>query len=188
MDCVPGILIEARLNDLDRRTRVGKIAAQQTLTDEGDRIIWSEAGRRVEWTLPDQPARADVPCLRAVVLATSATQVPGGTSSDVTLLLLVGDGGRTLARVARASLDLTDLYDPTNLDRIWPASVFTAVQAHGVDYRVETYEHLSDLDAAHAGSVPTSLRFVGQSANTFAWWLAGAAILIIGLVWVLGRS
>lgn len=181
-------LLEARLNEWDRRTRAGKAAAQQSLVDAGDRVVWRDGGRRADWTLPDQPALPGLPVLSAVVLATSDTQVATGPSSPVTLVLLVDGAGETLARIAQASLDLTDAFDEADLELIWPSEAFDALRARGVEVRTEEYARLSDLEHAHPGAVGRSLRFFGQTASTLAWWVAGAALLVAAAAWFLSRT
>ena len=181
-------LVAARLNDLDLHTRAGKSAAAQRLLDLGDRVVWTDGGTERSWTLPDQVDIAGVPRLAAVVVATSRTQVAdGGPGGDVTVLLLVGVDGTTLARVAQASFDLTDLYDQHNLDRIWPSAVFDAVRTRGVDHRTESYDRPSDLEAAHPGSVSTALMFSGENAHRVTLWLVGVVLLALLVGWLLVR-
>ncbi|MFN8148096.1 MAG: hypothetical protein U0R76_11595 [Candidatus Nanopelagicales bacterium] len=156
--------------------------------DAGDRVVWRDGGRRADWTLPDQPAVPGLPVLSAVVLATSDTQVATGPSSPVSLLLLVDRAGETLARIAQASLDLTDALDEADLERIWPSEAFDALRARGVEVRREEYTRLSDLESAHPGAVGRTLRFFGQTAGTLAWWAAGAALLVAAAAWFLSRT
>jgi hypothetical protein len=173
------VIVAARLNQLDLETRVGKRAAEQKLVDRGDDVVWRDRDGERTFTLPGR-AEAGGEQIASVVKATFRVLAPGAsTSSETTLLFLAAADGRCLVRIAQASMDLTDLYDDHNLQRIWPREVFAELEARGVDYREVQLASPDECEATYPGSVPTTLKAMGPKA--WNWTAVALAVLIVGV-------
>jgi hypothetical protein len=176
------VLLAPRVSEPDAATTRGRLAARMRLVDVGDRVVWHLGDATAEWTLPDQPRRAQTPVLASIEYAETWRRGQRGVMLAEGYLLLVSDDGTPLARLARVSSFDPDLYTDRDLARIWPARVFENLVSRGVVRRTTTYDDLAALEAARPGAAPPT-RGVLLSGRTIALlWLAGLALLVVLLV------
>jgi hypothetical protein len=173
------VLLRPVVSEYDALTSFGRVAAQRSLVDAGDHVVWHDGELTQRWTVPDQPARPGMPVLSAVVVAD--TQFWNlRTAVWERYVFLTDDAGGTLAVLARITDGGGTTYEPVDFDRVWPPDGFDGLVARGVAQHRESFPDLRALDKAHPRAVARGRAIVGSRALTWTWWgvLAGAAIAL----------
>ena len=179
----PGrLLLRARVTEVDEVRGPARLAAVMRLVDDGDRVVWHFGDSRTAWTLPDQPKQPGLPVLEAIVRAETWRPGQRGVLIPETYLLLVATDGTPLARLARVSTFDHHLYSDTDLERVWPDSVFEPLVQRGVQRRTETFADVAELQRAHPGAVPPSRTRVLSGRAVAAVWLIGLALIVVGIL------
>jgi hypothetical protein len=181
---VGDVLLQARINQWDAQTRLGRQMNVLRLTDSGDRVLWHDRDGDQEWRLPDQQSSSpDLPVLTTVVLATAYPSAIGNrpeVKMPFQVLFLQAADGVSLATLMTASVMDVTYAAEEDLERIWPRNAFAALEARGVPFVEEEYDTFDALNRAHPGAA-TGVR-VGLMTRRFEKWELAVFAVVLTVV------